>query len=232
MKLRNLRITGFRNLEDVSIPIEDLTVFIGANSAGKTSVLEALNLALSGKAGGKEGKFEDYDYFMGKAGDSPKDGREISIELFFQESDVGEWPETLIQALSEIVITDLIRDIDSVRVRLVGGYDSVIGQYYSRWEFLNLEGLPLTGKGAAPQNLQKFLRYVVTTQVSTPDSSRARLASVTRRGIFRPGFCSIGGPFSPGLVFRELVISGNDIRVRHSRAEAGRGGHRASPWSD
>lgn len=41
IKLTELQIKGFRTLVDVSIPMRDLAVIIGANGAGKTSLLEA-----------------------------------------------------------------------------------------------------------------------------------------------------------------------------------------------
>ena len=43
MRLRELHIQNFRCLEDIAIPLDDLTVLIGANGAGKSSVLRALD---------------------------------------------------------------------------------------------------------------------------------------------------------------------------------------------
>lgn len=58
MRLENLRIRGLRCLADVSIPLgPGVTVFSGANGAGKTSVLEAaflLSHARSFRAGAKD----------------------------------------------------------------------------------------------------------------------------------------------------------------------------------
>ena len=44
MRLRALRIRGFRSLRDVDVPIDNLTSLIGRNGSGKSSVLEALTL--------------------------------------------------------------------------------------------------------------------------------------------------------------------------------------------
>ncbi len=47
MKLRSIRIKGFKCFEDsLEIPIHKLTVFIGENDSGKSSVLDALELLL------------------------------------------------------------------------------------------------------------------------------------------------------------------------------------------
>ncbi|WP_199097775.1 DNA replication/repair protein RecF [Dyella sp. ASV21] len=51
MRLERLRIQGLRCLDDVSIPLgEGVTVFAGANGAGKTSVLEAAFLLSHGRS--------------------------------------------------------------------------------------------------------------------------------------------------------------------------------------
>ncbi|MDD9808492.1 MAG: ATP-dependent endonuclease [Thaumarchaeota archaeon] len=44
MRLESVHICNFRSLRDVTVTFDDLTVFIGANSSGKTSVLEALRM--------------------------------------------------------------------------------------------------------------------------------------------------------------------------------------------
>ena len=50
-KVNKLRIAGFRRLCDVTIEMRPLTVLIGANGVGKSSILDAVSL-LSGSAGG------------------------------------------------------------------------------------------------------------------------------------------------------------------------------------
>ena len=48
----NLSIQGFRRLRDVTLPLRPLSVMIGANGTGKTSVLDVLSL-LASSADGK-----------------------------------------------------------------------------------------------------------------------------------------------------------------------------------
>ena len=47
MKLSEIEIKNFRKLQNVTISLGDATFLIGANNAGKTSTLEAINLLLS-----------------------------------------------------------------------------------------------------------------------------------------------------------------------------------------
>jgi predicted ATPase len=51
-KVKKIRITGFRRLREVEIEMRPLMVLIGANSVGKTSLLDAVSL-LSASAAGK-----------------------------------------------------------------------------------------------------------------------------------------------------------------------------------
>jgi putative ATP-dependent endonuclease of OLD family len=44
--LTNLRVRNYRCLEDVELPLEGLTAFVGPNGSGKTTLLRAIDLAL------------------------------------------------------------------------------------------------------------------------------------------------------------------------------------------
>jgi predicted ATPase len=50
-KINRIKIGGFRRLFDVDLPIRPLMVLIGANGAGKTSLLDALSLLSASAAG-------------------------------------------------------------------------------------------------------------------------------------------------------------------------------------
>lgn len=45
-----IRIKGFRGLNNIELSLQDTTILTGANNAGKTSVLKALQLALGNRA--------------------------------------------------------------------------------------------------------------------------------------------------------------------------------------
>lgn len=160
MKLREIIIKNFRCLADVSIPVTDTTVLVGENNSGKTALLEALRIALPNSASSREAPFDEYDYHMVRAEDSPQSSHGITIELWFREDRTDEWPESLIQALTDIIQTDPIMDIDSIGLRLTSLYDVATEAMVARWEFLTLNKEPLGGKGADPRNLSRFLGYV------------------------------------------------------------------------
>jgi DNA repair exonuclease SbcCD ATPase subunit len=69
MKLREIKVQNFRCLADVTIPIGDTTVLVGANNSGKTALLDALRIALTGNRANRGILFDEYDYHMSKVGD-------------------------------------------------------------------------------------------------------------------------------------------------------------------
>ncbi|MBC8420634.1 MAG: AAA family ATPase [Desulfobacterales bacterium] len=160
MKLREIIVKNFRCLEDVTIPVADTTVLVGENNSGKTALLEALRIVLPQRAAGRETPFDEYDYHMVKANDSPQSSGGIVIELWFREDASDEWPDSLVQALTDIIQTDPIMDLDSIGLRLSCQYDTLTKEMVTKWEFLALDGQPLGGKGADPRNLTRFLPYI------------------------------------------------------------------------
>ena len=49
MKIHRLKIQGFKRIEDAEILFGDATFLIGANNAGKSTILKAIELLLSAK---------------------------------------------------------------------------------------------------------------------------------------------------------------------------------------
>jgi putative ATP-dependent endonuclease of OLD family len=142
------------------MPISDNTVLIGENNSGKTAVLDALRIALPQRMSSRDNPFDEYDYHMVKRDDSPQSSAGIVIELWFREDKSDEWPDTLVQALTDIIQTEPSMDLDSIGLRVTSKTDDMANGIVTKWEFLNLEGQPLGGKGADPRNLSKLLSYV------------------------------------------------------------------------
>jgi len=147
-------------LVDITIPIDDTTILIGGNNSGKTALLDALRIALTRSIAGRGTLFDEYDYHMCKAGDTPQTCQGIEIELWFCEDTPDEWPVSLVQILNDIIQTDPTSDLDAIGLRLSSKYDALAGEIGSKWEFLASDGQPLGGKGAKAANLTTFLLYI------------------------------------------------------------------------
>jgi len=63
MKIENIYIKNFRSIKETNISFKNLTMIIGNNGTGKTSILEALNYALSPSF--LSGKIEPSDFYNG-----------------------------------------------------------------------------------------------------------------------------------------------------------------------
>jgi len=160
MKLREVIIRNFRNLVDVRIPIDNMTVLVGENNSGKTAFLDALTQALPKTGWSRNSPFEEYDYYMAKPEDSPRTSPGITVELWFREDMSDEWPEAIIQTLTEVIQTDPIRNLNSIGLRLTSVFDKDSDQFVAQRKFLNGKGEPLGGKAENPAMVTRFLEYV------------------------------------------------------------------------
>jgi putative ATP-dependent endonuclease of the OLD family len=127
VKLREIKVQNFRCLADVTIPIGDTTVLVGANNSGKTALLDALRIVLTGNRANRGTPFDEYDYHMSKVGDSPQTSQGIVVELWFREDAPDEWPDSLVQALNDIIQTDPVQDLDAIGLRMSSKHDEVAG---------------------------------------------------------------------------------------------------------
>lgn len=118
MKISNLRIKGFKsfgNNEGVNIPLNNnLAAFIGLNSAGKTTALEALRRLFG--SSNAEREINRQDFHVGK-NENPDEieERELSIEVKINFSDDEQ--EAVPHFFSNMVVDDQGED-PYIRIRL------------------------------------------------------------------------------------------------------------------
>jgi putative ATP-dependent endonuclease of OLD family len=106
MLLRSARIENFRALRHAKICFDPTTVLIGENDCGRSSVMEAVALALGSNSGEGEFRFQPFHVHR-SAQASASEVPSISILLEFCESTAGEWNgegfETLRSALPAVL---------------------------------------------------------------------------------------------------------------------------------
>lgn len=117
MKISKLKIKGYKSFgpDEVVIPLENnLATFIGLNSAGKTSALEALKKLLGASLSDRE--IFRQDFHIGKD-ENPDDviERTLSIEVRIDFSE--EELEAVPHFFSNMVVDDLLGDL-YIRIRL------------------------------------------------------------------------------------------------------------------
>jgi predicted ATP-binding protein involved in virulence len=98
MRIDQIKISNFKNFEQLSVSFEKgVNLFVGVNGSGKTSLLEAINVALGGFFGEQEQKMQrmielsEVRIIMGNG--SPVRAEKASIEAF-SESFGGSWTRT------------------------------------------------------------------------------------------------------------------------------------------
>jgi len=82
--INKLKIENFRSIKSQEIELKNYTIFIGDNGTGKTSVLEAINYALSPSY--LSGRIKHTDFFNG-------DENPIAIELIFDSNLKAKLPD-------------------------------------------------------------------------------------------------------------------------------------------
>ena len=100
MFIRKVKIHNFKCYKDFEITLEEgLNIIVGDNEAGKSTILEAINLALSGIINGKSiwNEISQYifnkeivDAYIESVDTAPMALPDITIEIFFGGS-FNEW---------------------------------------------------------------------------------------------------------------------------------------------
>lgn len=98
MILRSLTLEHFRGIRRAELTFEPTTILIGENDCGRTSVLDAIVLALGAGDDGAEFSFQPVHYFR-EPGGPAEPAHPIRMELSFDESVTGEWDGPGFEAL-------------------------------------------------------------------------------------------------------------------------------------
>jgi putative ATP-dependent endonuclease of OLD family len=98
MQIKDITIKNFRGIESVELPLGRLTVLIGENNTGKSSILSVINKVLSrGFVSRKSGQFDDYDFHLNDDSSTPQEAGDITIILHFAEDENGQWADEVVQ---------------------------------------------------------------------------------------------------------------------------------------
>ncbi|WP_027366830.1 ATP-dependent nuclease [Desulfocurvibacter africanus] len=154
MKLQDIKIKNFRGIRSLHLTLDELTVLIGENNAGKSTVLEALRLVLTRGVGfRKDGRFTEYDFHLKDSAATPQTADPISIILHFAEKHEDEWPEPVVQQMSDVALPDVTTGLYHIWLQAQGSFQVESGVFETKWAFLNADGNELNLKNATPHNL-------------------------------------------------------------------------------
>lgn len=153
MKLKEITIKNFRGIRSLHLPVDGLTVLIGENNTGKSTVLEAIRLVLTrGFGTRRDGRFSEYDFHLKDATATPQTADPISILLHFAEEQENDWPDAVIQQMDPASQLDA-NGLYHVWLQAKGVFQAESGSFETKWAFLNMDGAELVLKNATPLNL-------------------------------------------------------------------------------
>lgn len=137
MKLERIEISGFRGIKRLSIAFDELTTLIGENTWGKSSLLDALSVALPPE--GEPYQFEMTDFHVDYSVSHPQT-QHLQIVLSLVSTEKNEIHSGRYRKVKPIWVQDT-QGVNRIIYRLSAsrdGYDIV-----TRYSFLDLDGNPL-----------------------------------------------------------------------------------------
>lgn len=139
MHIRSLQITNFRGIASATLDFGPRTLLVGENNVGKTTVLEAINLALGPDRAGRVDAIDEHDFFLGRyqATGATSDGPEIRIEVVLDalsadelsvfRSHVEPWNDATgaLYSADDIAALDSVASVEHyvLRVTCIGRYN-------------------------------------------------------------------------------------------------------------
>ena len=158
MKINRVRIENFRCVRELDLELDETTVLIGANNAGKTAIMEAIRIALSRRWGQRGTGFTEYDVHCSEEAHDPKLAPPVRVFLNFEEDPDNPWDPDMIAALDDVaVLADTGANLISIRVTCQWSEEKEA--FDPAWEFLDAAGQPLTQKAQRAMNLSGFFAY-------------------------------------------------------------------------
>ena len=160
MRITAANIRNFRGIESLDLELGPVTVLIGENNSGKTSVLDALKLCLRDLGPRRRVVFDPMDHHMADSRSEPSSADPIEIEMRFSDRPGEEWDEELVGRLTRVRILQVDDDLrNHVRLRVTSRYDRSSGEFSHHWGFLDPRGAPLRMGQRALTVLQDEVRY-------------------------------------------------------------------------
>ena len=137
MQLERIEIAGFRGIKRLSLSFEQLTTLIGENTWGKSSLLDALSVALP--PDGVPYQFEMSDFHVDYSVSHPQT-QDLQIVLSLVSNDKSEMRSGRYRKIKPIWTTDE-NDTHRIYYRLSASRDNY--DIETQYDFLDFEGNPL-----------------------------------------------------------------------------------------
>ncbi|PJZ66066.1 hypothetical protein CH371_11170 [Leptospira wolffii] len=180
MRISKILLQNFRSFKNETIVLDDITVFVGENNTGKSTILDAIKYSI-GATNWNE-KFSRHDYLLTSATSHPGEAGDILIRVEVSEKTEDEWPDEIQQTLSESI------DIGSDGKRhfilaFKGSYNRAEEKSVDIREFQNRKGITKGPKANSAKCLSDFRKLLPIFYISSLRDATKEYHQ--RRGLFR-----------------------------------------------
>jgi putative ATP-dependent endonuclease of the OLD family len=159
MKITRLRIENFRSIKSLDLPLDDTTVLIGPNNAGKSAILEALRIALTRRWGQQGTGFTEHDIHCPDNETDPRTAPSVRIELTFEEPASSAWPTEMVSDLEDLIIITS-NGLNKLTFSVTYAWNPETKSFEPGWEFLDAAGRPLPPRRRAI-NISNLFNYIL-----------------------------------------------------------------------
>ncbi|MEA2900089.1 MAG: putative ATP-dependent endonuclease of the family, partial [Bradyrhizobium sp.] len=158
MRITRLRIENFRSIRSLDLVLGETTVFIGANNAGKTAIMDAVRVVLTRRWGQRGTGFTEHDVHRADATGDPRTLPPVSVTMTMEEPEAGAWDQDMVAVLEDIMpLTPDGRNVVTLRVTCAWSEEKE--SFDPAWQFLDAAGEALPERRRAI-NLTGFFGYM------------------------------------------------------------------------
>lgn len=155
MFLKEVYIKNFRSIKECKVTLDDFTVFIGENNAGKTTILDAIRIGLNRSI--SRHSFDEYDFHMDGTINSLAESDGIKLIYHFEEKYEGEWDGYISDKFMDVIqYLKESPDKASVLIEVDAIINELTGDIETKTNFLNQKYEEITGK--SQNTVGKFLQ--------------------------------------------------------------------------
>lgn len=180
MRISKIAIQNFRSFQSEIIELDDITVFVGENNTGKSTILDAIKYVIGTK--GWNESLTRYDYYLSSATSHAGDAGETMIRIEVSEGKEDEWPDEIQQTLPDSI------DIDENGLRhfflaLKGSYSQTDQRSIDTKEFQSRSGTSKSAKANSSKAFSDFRKLLPVFYISPLRDSNKEF--LQKKGLFR-----------------------------------------------
>ncbi|MCK1562810.1 AAA family ATPase [Bradyrhizobium sp. 173] len=159
MKVSRVKVENFRSILSLDLRLGDTTVFIGANNAGKSAILDAVRIVLTRRWGQRGTGFTEDDVHKSNDAGDPRTLPPVTVTLFMEEPSAGAWDADMVAALEDIIALTPDGQRNLLTLRVTCAWNEPKESFDPVWQFLDSAG-ELLPERRRSINLTGFFSYM------------------------------------------------------------------------